>query len=105
MSKVREALSGVADTVGRNKEGNLVARREFFYTHGYSAEKFSQAVSSALSAEGIKHTIVDSGETWKPFRGGASVANSSHWWVEIRLEQQIVKPELVIEIPEVGRVI
>ena len=100
MKKVREALEGVVDTVGKNKVGNLVVRREFFYTHGYTAEKFVQAVSAALNKADILYRVVDSGETWKAFRGGASTANQSHWWVEIQL-QKIVKPELVIEIPKV----
>lgn len=73
---IREALAGVADTV-TFRDGEWTARRSFFYTNGCHAEHFEARVR-----ECVPHaTILESGEVWKPFRGGASVAQGSHWFV------------------------
>lgn len=76
-----------ADTAGRkrNPERDIVLRREFFYTHGKTAQDFANGVHSKLNDCLVDHDIVDYGEHWAPFRGGASTAQSSHWWVVIRL--------------------
>lgn len=104
LAKLRQALSGVADTVSRNKRGHFVARREFFYTpgyavrpgsdahrttrtHGYNSEKFAANVAKAAAAAGLKVRVLEDWETWKPFRGSASTANSSHWGVEFTAEE------------------
>ncbi|MBN1511666.1 MAG: hypothetical protein JXB13_06600 [Phycisphaerae bacterium] len=73
------------DTLGVNKCGNLLCRWGFFYTHGRTAEKYAQAVSDTLRQSGIGHRIEDSGMVWKPFRGGASTAQQSHFYVEVSL--------------------
>jgi hypothetical protein len=82
---IRDAVAAVIgfDSIGKNKEGNIVIRRGFFYRNGASAEAYRERVSAELRAAGIKHTVIDSGE-----KGSASVGNSSHWWVEIRLEDE-----------------
>ena len=49
----------------------------FFYTMGGTAEKYAAMVQRAFPYA----NILDSGEVWKPFNGGASVARSSHWYV------------------------
>ena len=88
MSTVKNALEtgGVyPDVIGRNKAGNIMVRKGFFYTHGYTAEKFEASVKSALDKAGIKYEIVDRGEHWVAFRGGASTSQQSHWYVEIKL--------------------
>lgn len=72
-----------ADSFGRNKAGNIVLRREFFYTHGKTSEDFASKVQAQLDSAGIAANVIDSGEQWAAFRGGASVAKSSHWWVEV----------------------
>ena len=84
---LQKALDKVRyDTKGRNKEKNIVLRRGFFYTHGMTAETFALSVEKAIAEAGSKARVVDSGEVWKDFRGGASIANQSHWWVEIKDE-------------------
>ena len=75
-----------ADTIGKNKEGEFVVRKGFFYTCGGTAEKLSNSVAAALTKAGVAHRITNAGEKWKAFRGGASVASQSHWYVHIRLE-------------------
>lgn len=87
LQKVKQALEthGYADSIGRTKSGTVVARRGFFYTHGNTADKYREAVEAALKKAGLKYQIVDAYEQWRPFRGGASIAASSHWGVEIKI--------------------
>jgi hypothetical protein len=68
---------GIVDTVS-HKNGVFTVRREFFYTNGYTSVKLAETIMAAIpGAEPIDH-----GEVWKPFRGGESTRNSSHWWVK-----------------------
>ena len=83
ISVAREAVRGFADTVGRNKKGNIVLRRVFFYTHGMTGRKFASGCVDMLAAIGIRTIIVSENEVWKPFRGGASVASGSHFYAEL----------------------
>jgi len=70
-----------ADSISKRKDGTVVLRREFFYTNGFTADKFVDHIMSKLINYGVSARIVDSGEIWKPFRGGSTTANSSHWFV------------------------
>ena len=79
VKQVRPFLEEYADTIGRNKDGHIVLRRGFFYTHGMSADKFAGACLKRLADVGIVARVVDIDEVWKPFRGGASVAQGSHF--------------------------
>ena len=82
--EVRRALdAGEADSIGTGKEG-VVIRRGFFYSFGGTAAKFEATVMSALKAAGLQPELVRSGEVWAPFRGGASVARSTHWYVIVK---------------------
>lgn len=76
---VREALCGFADTVGKNKNGEIVVRRGFFYTHGMTSNEFAENCLHLIRKTGLEPTLVEHNEVWKPFRGGASTANSSHF--------------------------
>jgi hypothetical protein len=80
---LRDKVIG-ADSVGVNKAGDVVVRREFFYTHGNTADSFTKAIVAQLKNLGIEAAVVESGEVWKAFRGSASVANKSHWFVVLR---------------------
>lgn len=73
----------VVDTLSQ-KNGVFTARVEFFYRHGQTSEDLANHIKRAIP----NATIIDSGEVWKAFRGGATTANSSHWWVKF-----IVNPE------------
>ncbi len=83
-SKMAEMLS----TVGQlsKSKGLFVARRGFFYTHGYTAEKFAASVKAELAKQGVEINVVETGEVWKPFKGSASVAQSSHWFVKFTVK-------------------
>lgn len=81
LKQVRAALDGLADSVSA-RDGGFTARRGFFYTHGYTADRFVAAVKTAVPGA----VVTDSGEVWKPFRGGAAVGQQSHWFVKFRVE-------------------
>lgn len=80
LKEVKDKL--YADSYSK-KDGVFTVRHEFFYTHGRTAEQFRDEVLKAFPAA----TIVDFGEVWKPFRGGASTANSSHWFVKFTFSE------------------
>jgi hypothetical protein len=88
MKKTARQVLGdlLPDTMATNKRGNLILRWSFFYTMGCTAQRYVKAVTDELTRHGISHTIVDSGEVWKDFRGGASVAQGSHFFVEVKIE-------------------
>jgi hypothetical protein len=75
------------DSVGKSKEGHVIVRKGFFYKHGQSHESHTAGVKAALNKAGLKHDIVDSGEHYAAFRGGASVANQSHFYTHVKLHE------------------
>jgi len=64
--------------ISKNKSGNFIARRGFFYTNGACSENYADAVKKAFPSA----NIIDHGTIYKPFKGGASVSNQSHFYVE-----------------------
>jgi len=83
VSTVREALQYYIG-VSRLKTGEIIIRKGFYYHHGYDCRQLADFVTEKLQAAGIKAVIVDRGEKWKPFRGGSTLANSSHWFVIVK---------------------
>ena len=73
-AKLRD--EGCCDSISQ-RDGKWTVRRTFFYRHGGTAEKLWLSVNKLLPDA----SLVDMGEVWKPFNGGASVARSSHWYV------------------------
>ncbi len=87
VGEIRNALDALADSVSKRKDGTIVIRRGFYYRHGADAESYRIAVCKKLNSTGIQYSIKDYGEKWAAFRGGASLASQSHWWVELWPEQ------------------
>lgn len=82
---VRKALGTDRGDVGRTKDGHVIIRHEYFFSHGGSSEKLAARVTDQLTKAGVKHTVVDHGNHWAPFKGGAPTSKSSHWWVKVKL--------------------
>lgn len=82
---VRQALAEYVDAVGRRKDGTIIVRRGYFYRGGLTADKFAECVTKRLVANGINAQCVDSGDVWKPFRGGDSIAQGSHFYAVFRV--------------------
>lgn len=74
LKQVREQLNPDSASC---RAGVFTVREGFFYTHGRTADDLVARVLKAFPTA----TIFDSGEVWKAFRGDASVAQSSHWFV------------------------
>ena len=82
-----KALSEMISSDSLTKsQGVFVARRGFFYTKGYTAQDFSAYVTSILRQNGIEINVEEAGEVWKPFKGGASLAQQSHWYVRFTVK-------------------
>lgn len=63
------------------KSGVITVRDGFFYSGGKTAENLVNRIKAAFPDA----TILDSGEVWKDFRGGAPVVKQTHWWVRFTL--------------------
>ena len=80
----KEDLKGIPfDTFGKNKKGNYIIRKGFYYTHGQTAEKIAEKVLEKFPEVEIINTFC----YWKPFRGGSTVAQGSHFFVEFKLKE------------------
>ena len=82
-----------ADSIYRQKDGTIIFRRGYFYRHGMTPEAFRDGISTKLKKAGIHHTVVDYGDHWTPFNGGASLSRSSHFYVRVRVEEKKEHPE------------
>lgn len=65
-------------------KGVFTVRRGFYYRHGKTVQDLENVVKTAFPDV----VIIDSGEVWKPFRGGASVATQSHWFVKFMTKDE-----------------
>lgn len=73
------------DTIGTKKGGNILCRWGYFYSHGKTSIQYVEKVTKLLDQHHIQHRIVNNGDHWVAFRGGASTANQSHFYVEIKI--------------------
>jgi hypothetical protein len=85
LQKVKAALGKhyCYDSIGKNKAGQVVVRRGFFYRKGGSSESYEKIIENVLAMTSVGLKIVDRGEINKAFRGGGSTASNSHWYVVI----------------------
>ncbi len=79
LAQIKNKIYGV-DTISV-RGGVYTVRRGFFYTSGKTSNEIALRVARALP----EATILGHGEVWKDFRGGAPVAQQSHWWVKFTL--------------------
>jgi len=70
-------LEGLFDTISL-RNGVFTVRRGFYYRHGTTAEDKANCVKQYLPTA----RIIECGEIWAAFRGNASVADQSHWFVK-----------------------
>lgn len=64
MKEIRDALVGMDVAIGRNKQGQIVVRRGFFYRHGMDSAKLAADVTQALEAAGVSYLVLDQGEKY-----------------------------------------
>ena len=80
MKEIKEALNFDSYSV---KDGVFTVRKGFFYTMGKTSQNYVNQVKGAFP----QAKILDHSEIWKAFRGGASVANQSHFYVKFTFEE------------------
>lgn len=76
-------------SVGVKKDGSIIVRKEYFYRSGRDEHQMCATVEAVLKTNNIDATIIDKGDHWAPFRGSASVAQSSHFWVNFKVCDQL----------------
>jgi hypothetical protein len=83
VKQVKAALTHHVDSVGKRKDGAVIVRRGYFYRNGMDCDKFAEIVQHHLTRGGVDATVTEKGDIWKPFRGGATVAQGSHFFAVI----------------------
>lgn len=82
------SLEEIKSKIGENVtyvRGIYTKRVGFFYTNGNTSDK----VVARIKANLPEAIIIDHGEVWKPFNGGAPLAKQSHWWVKFKLPKGV----------------
>lgn len=76
-------LPGV-DMVSRKTDGSVILRKGYYYRHGMDASQFSASVMRLLGQNSVDASFVKSGDQWRPFSGGSTTADSSHFFVIVK---------------------
>ena len=85
LNELRKKL-GINDPESLTKyRGVYTYRVGFFYTFGRDHRTIRDNLVAALNKAKIDFVIIDSGEQWKPFRGGDTLKQGSHWWVKFSI--------------------
>jgi hypothetical protein len=90
LTELKEKLNKVGcyfDSIGKNRKGNIVFRRGFFYRMGFDSKKFEERIIKGLKDSNISFELITSGEHYACFKGGVSIANQSHWYCEIKIKE------------------
>ncbi len=87
ITQLNDALYSIK--CAKKKNGNFIARKSFFYRQGLTTEVFVAAVKAKFPLKIVDKSydieVMDCGQVWKPFKGGASIEKQSHWYVEFKL--------------------
>ena len=86
--RVEEAFDYPSDgEISRKRDGSghFRFRDGYFYRPAGGEEAYANRVSAYLTKAGFNHTIVETGDHWATFKGGASLAKSSHLWVDVSI--------------------
>ena len=81
INDVESMLDYQFDKISRSK-GAFIARKSFFYRFDNTVDKYVDIVKKLIP--NVK--IIDSGEVWKPFKGGAPIEKQSHWYVKFTVD-------------------
>lgn len=89
MTTIKEARRILKENFGMDDDpghvtfskGLFTVHEGYFYRHGRSEEDLAHKVLEVLP----EAKIIDSGDHYANFNGGASIRRSSHFWVKVRL--------------------
>lgn len=81
----------VCDQISKNREGDFIFRRGYFYRHGMDSGMFAARIERDIKAQlpGVAFTVTGDGDHWAPFRGGDSVKQGSHFWVTVHFHEAL----------------
>lgn len=85
LSELREILGIVNPEALTKYRGVYTYRVGFYYTFGNDHRKVRDSITEALNKAGIDAVVISSGEQFKPFRGGDTLKQGSHWWVNFQI--------------------
>ena len=91
--KQLQEILGWTCVVNSKKELNTFRGfKSFFYRHGMDSQKLSDQVVAKLTEAGVKVTVIDRGEHWHGFVGGAKSGGpmDSYFWVIFKVEEGVV---------------
>lgn len=85
LKTIKENVS--CDQVSKTKNGTLIFRQSYYYKMNRTADTFKHSISVQLSNLGLSFEVLNKGDIWKPFKGGASVKAQSHFYVEVKISE------------------
>lgn len=71
------------DDYTAKRDGTIIIRKGFFYTNGYTADKYRDSVLMVFPHA----DIIEHGEHWMDFKSNAPTKKQSHWYVQFILPQ------------------
>jgi len=92
------------DQLSRKKDGTFVAYRTYFYTGGVTSSAYAGKIMQQLASAGFTAELIGHGDHFAAFKGGASVKQSSHWWVNFRINAASAENKQVPVAATVGQV-
>ena len=90
ISKIKAVSPG--DQTSRDKEGNFIFRKGYYYRMGADSEQFAARVKDTLETAGLNVEIIGHGDHFASFKGGAGVKANSHFWVKARVTDAVSAP-------------
>ena len=70
MSDLRANIRGV-EMISKNKAGNFIFRKRYFYTKGMDEDKFAANVEVDIRKLGYSVQVIECGNHWTPFNRSA----------------------------------
>jgi len=89
-SKIKNAVW--ADQISKDKEGNYIFRKGYYYRNGMDEDKWAARIAGELAKAGLEAQLVDSYDHWAAFNGGASLKNSSHFAAVFKITDAASEP-------------
>lgn len=77
-------LSEIVGYPVKVNKGVFTIGRPYYYRTSTIAD-FRTKIEDSLNKTEINYQIIDCGDTWKPFKGGANVWAQSHYWVKLEI--------------------
>ena len=68
------------DLVSKNKAGNFIFRRGYYYRMGCDSDNLAAALLTQISNLGLTAKLIEHGDQFTSFKPGVSVARNSHFY-------------------------